>query len=243
MTKHLNRKIFCILMVAILVSFALLGCSNTKVEPNDLILKSIDKMKALDSYTSMVYVKFNTDEQSGGHLAMDALIDLHKEPFAYSNVQEISTGESTPDNPFSKLVLRILLKDQTVYTHNSVTGLWIDQSEESLVQEITANGDIFQNYDAAQFTDLEVASVNKNKVTIKGKATNSVFLKSLLSSFETEILGNVEMIIDLETEYLESFVYYPEIDGTSTENNKITIKTSNFNAAPEVEIPEDAVFE
>ncbi len=243
MTKYLNRKIFSILMVAVLASFALLGCSRTKVDPNDLVLKSIDQMKALDSYTSMVYVKFNTDQQSGGHLTMDALIDLHKEPFAYSNVQEISTGESTPDNPFSKLVLRILLKDQMVYTHNSVTGLWIDQSEESLIQEITANGDIFKNYDATQFTNLEVASISKNKATIKGQAANSVFLKGLLSSFETEIVGNVEMTIDLETKYLESFVYYPEIDGASTENNKITIKTLNFNTAPEVEIPEDAVFE
>ncbi len=244
MTKYFKNKTLMTLISVLSLSLILVGCIEKKVNADDLIHKSIETMKALDSYTSSVYVTFATSEDGSSKVNMNALIDCHKEPFAYSNVQQIianSGSTGTPDSNPNNLILTMILKDGVLYTNNSVTGLWSEETEPNLIKEVTDNGDFFQNFAADQFTDLEMVSVSKNKATIKARSTNSDFLKSLLNSFSTEVTGNVEMIIDIETKYIESFTYYPEIDGSSSENNKITIKTTDFNNATEVQVPKEAL--
>lgn len=245
MKSIFKRKSILTLIVITLSSLILGGCieKNIKVDANELLPESIEITQGLDSYVSNVQVIFTSETSEGGQINMDAVITYHQNPFAYSNIQEITSTSKSPDNPLDKLTLSLLVKDGVAYTNNSVTGLWIDESDPKLIKEVTDNGDLFQSFAIDQFADLEVLSVEKNKATIKASTNNSDFLKGLLNSFDTSITGDVEMIIDIETKYIESFIYYPEMDGKSKEDNKITIKAKDFNTAPEVVIPEEALYE
>ncbi|MBU5676726.1 hypothetical protein KQI88_09865 [Alkaliphilus sp. MSJ-5] len=243
MTIFLKNKTLFMLITILSISSILVGCVEKNVKADELLPQSIEVMKTLDSYLSDVRVIFTSESNEGGEVNMNAIITYNKEPFAYSNVQEITSTNKSANNPLDKLILSLLAKDGVVYTNNSITGLWIDETDPKLVKEVEDNADLFQNFNIDQFTDLEVISINKNKVTIKATANNSAFLKSLLASFNTETSGYVEMVIDIETKYMESFTYYPEIDDKSGEQNKITIKTKDFNNADEVVIPKEALYE
>jgi len=243
MAIFFKKKTLFMLITILSISSILVGCIEKNVKAEELVPQSIEVMKTLDSYLSDVQVIFTSELDEGGEVNMNATITYNKEPFAYSNVQEITSTSKSPDNPLDKLILSLIVKDGVIYTNNSLTGLWLDETNSKLLKEVEDNADLFQNFNIDQFTDLEVISINKNKVTIKATANNSAFLKSLLSSFDTEISGYVEMVIDIDTKYMESFTYYPEIDGKSGEQNRITIKTKDFNTANEVVVPKEALYE
>lgn len=239
MGKPLKTKILLIISLALVSSLLLVGCIEKNVNVNELIPESIETMKALDSYSSNVQVDFASES---GKVNMNAIITYHKEPFAYSNVQEITSNNQGSDSPIDKLMLSIIAKDGVVYTNNSVTGLWLDETDPKLVKEVEDNGDLFQKFSSDQFTNIEVTSISKNKATITARSTNSNFLKNLLSSFDVKIIGNVEMIIDIKTNQIESFIYYPEINNGSDKSDKITITTKDFNNATEVVVPQEALY-
>lgn len=239
MAKFFKTRIM--LIITIILSLNLVGCVEKSINPAEILPKSIDVMKNLDSYSSSVTVNFVSESKEDSQVNINALVTYHKEPFAYSNIQEITTTTESSDNPFDKFMLSLISKDGVVYTSNSITGLWLDETNPSIVKEVELNGEIFQNFNANQFTDLELISINKNKATIKGRSNKSDFIKSLLSDFSLDIVGDVEMIINTKTNHLESFVYYPEINGKLDKNNKITIITKDFNNASEIIVPEEAL--
>ncbi len=243
MTIFFKSKTLFMLITILSISSILVGCVEKNVKADELLPQSIEVMKTLDSYLSDVQVVFTSEANEGGKVNMNAIITYNKEPFAYSNVQEITSTNKSANNPLDKLIFSLLVKDGVVYTNHSITGLWLDETDPKLVKEVEDTADLFQNFNIDQFTDLEVISINKNKATIKATANNSDFLKSLLSSFNAETSGYVEVVIDIETKYMESFTYYPEIDDKSGEQNKITIKTKDFNNADEVVIPKEALYE
>jgi len=241
--KHFFKsKIIFAIITVLSVSLILVGCIERNVKVEELLPESIETMKTLDSFVSDVKVSFKSESGEGGQVNMNALITYHKEPFAYSYTQEITSSNQSSDNPFDKLVFSLIAKDGVIYKNDPITGLWTDEQDPNMIKIVEDTGDFFQNFTTDQFTNLEVVSVSKNKATIKAQANNSVFLKSLINSFDTSITGDVEMIIDIERNYIESFIYYPEVNGTSGENNKITIITKDFNNAPEVVVPQEALY-
>jgi len=242
MTNFFKSKIIFTIITVLSVSLILVGCIERNVNASELLPQSIETMKALDSYISDVKVSFTSESDEGGQVNMNAIITYNKEPFAYSYTQEITSSSKSADNPFDKLVFSLVAKDGVLYKNDPITGLWTDDKDPTLIKAVEDTGDFFQNFNPDQFTDLEVVSVSKNKATIKAQATNSAFIKNLINSFDTSITGDVEMIIDIETKYIESLIYYPEVNGTSGQNNKITILTKDFNSAPEVVVPEEALY-
>lgn len=239
--KHFLRYKVISAFMLIGLSVLLLGCSQKNIAVEEIFPEAIENMKSLNSYVSSVGVTFTGEEENSGQITMNAVITYHKEPFAYANIQEINNYGEGSDNPLEKLYLNLLVKEGSIYTSTSITGLWVDKTDPELLKEIEDNAHIFQGFEADQFEDLKLVSVSKNKATLEGLARESTFLQSLLSSFDTSISGKVEIIIDMDQNYMESFTYYPEIQGESSEKNKINIKTKSFNAAPEVEIPEEAL--
>lgn len=243
MKKFLGKKSFLSIILVLGLSLILAGCGQENVNADELLPESIEAMKGLESYTSNVHVKFVSESDESGYVNMEAGITYHKEPFAYSNIQAITSSNQNPDNPFEKLILSLIVKDGTIYTNNSITGLWVDETDANLVKEIENNGDFFTQFTSDQFTDLEVVSVNKRKANIKARANSSAFITGLLNSFDTNTLGDVELTIDTETKYMESLIFYPEFNGKQNKENKITITTKDFNTAPEVVVPKEAIFE
>lgn len=235
----IHKNLFTVITILI-VSLLLGGCVEKKsnVNVDELLPQSIETMKNLNSYKSTVQIEFSS---KGEKVNMNAIITMHKEPFAYSNIQEITSIGKSKENTLDKIVLSLFVKDGVVYTNNSIVGFWMDEEDPELLKQVEENSDMLHSFSPDQFGDLTVVSTDKGKIKLKGETKNSGFLKQLMDSFDAKITGEVEMIIDNETKYLESFIYYPTIDGKTGKENKITLTFRDFNTATNVEIPKEAL--
>jgi len=165
MTKLFKKKIIGTILTILSFSLILVGCIERNVNAHELLPQSIATMKALDSYSSDVLVTFTSESDESNKVNMHAFITYHKDPFAYSSIQEITSTNPSSDNPFDQLALSLIVKDDVIYTSNSVTGLWLEETESKVVEEVKNSGDIFQNFNENNFSDLEVLSTDKNKTS------------------------------------------------------------------------------
>lgn len=238
------KKITVFLMLTIIV-FSLAACGNQSsvgdINPNELVNESIQVMKDLKSYVANVSVEATSKETESLLSQIKATVTYHEEPFAYSNLQEISAPVAENSTMMDQFTFYLLAKDEAVYMYNPLTGLWSEDNNPEINRTVVELANIFDSFSVENFDELTIASQDKTKITIEGNANSSSFLYNLMQSIDPTIIGSFTMVIDSETKYLESMTYLPQLDTDSDDvKQEIKITVRAFNEAPEVVIPEEA---
>ncbi|SCY73727.1 hypothetical protein [Alkaliphilus peptidifermentans] len=236
-----HKKFFLILCLSL---FILTACQQNKTEGvnnEDLLSASIEVMKNVDSYVADTRVGL-VDQEGVLTDQLMATITYHNSPFSYSNLQEMQAS-SNDAGIVDDLQLYLLVKDDVAYIYNSITGIWLDDEDDKLIGSIKELSNIFGSFESNYFIDLENVETKDNRVTIRGNTNSSAFLHNLMQAIDAEATGAFETVIDENTNFMESFHYTVDIEseGKMTKH-QIDISLKSINNAPEIEIPESALY-
>ena len=237
-----TKSLVLILFILVLV---LSGCQAIKKNngnPDAVLKEAISNMKALESYEANIVVKIAPEEPAadGGHMMAD--IVYHKNPFSYSNEQELAMTSGDSDKALDKIELKNFVKDGIAYMYQSITDVWAKDDSKELISQVQELANIFDSFEADQFTELRIKEETKDNIVIAGMTKNSAFLYNLMQNFDEGVNGAFEMVVGKDKKYIESLIYTPNIETESGHvNHEITIEVKSFNKAPEILVPAEAI--
>ncbi|KAB3532439.1 hypothetical protein F8154_11885 [Alkaliphilus pronyensis] len=237
---HKNNHI---LLLLALVLFTITGCQQNQIQESseDILKASIEKMQAANSYVCNTTVNLIDADGETDRGKLTATITYHREPFSYSNLQEMQAS-SNDISGMENLDLSLYVKDEVAYMYNSITGFWINDDDKEFVDGIKELANILDSFSPDYFVDLEDAKMEEDKIVIEGNTNGSGFLFNLMQAIEKDATGTFQMIIDEDTNYIESFFYNVTIDSEGeTSNYEIELRFEEVNNGPEVVIPESAL--
>lgn len=241
--KYISSKKNYLLILMVLVMI-LTSCQVFKKEasnPDEVIKEAIDNMKKLNSYEASAFIKIAPEEPEadGGHMKAD--IVYFKEPFSYSNIQELSMTSGDSNATLDKIVLKNYVVDNKAYMFQSITNMWASDETKALIEEVEKLANIFDSFDPQHFSDLRIKEETKDKIVVAGVTNNSKFLYNLMQNFDEGITGAFEMTIQKDKMYMENLKYTPNIETEKGHvNHEIILDVKNFNKATAIVVPEEA---
>ncbi len=237
----LKKTPVLILLVLVLILSGCQAIQKNSSDPEALLKDTLDNMKALESYESSVTVKIAPEEPEADGGSMRADIVYHKEPFQYSNLQELAMTSGDSDESLDKIELKNYVLDGVAYMYQSITALWVNESDKELIGQVEELANIFDSFNPEDFSELRIKEDTKDKVVIAGMTKNSDFLYNLMQNFDESVSGAFEMVITKDKSYMEKLTYTPNIETEDGHvNHEIIIEAKSFNEAPEIVIPEEA---
>jgi|GEM_PF-2846318 len=237
-----TKSLVLILFVLVLT---LSGCQAIKKDsgnPEAVLKEAINNMKTLESYEAKVAVQIAPEEPAadGGHMKADII--YHKNPFSYFNGQELAMTSGDSNQTLDKIELKNYVKDGVAYMYQSITGIWAKDDSKELIKQVQDLANIFDSFEADQFTELRIKDENKDSIVIAGMTKNSEFLYNLMQNFDESVNGSFEMVVGKDKKYIESLIYTPNIETeTGHVNHEINLEIKSLNKAPEVVVPTEAM--
>ncbi len=237
----IKRTLLFILLTLILV---LSGCQSIKKDSSDpeaLLKDAIDNMKKLESYEASVSVKIAPEEPEADGGSMSADIVYHKAPFSYSNLQKLSMTSGDSNETLDKIELKNYVVDGVAYMYQSITALWVNETDKDLINQVEELANIFDSFKAEDFDDLRIKEDSKDKTVVAGTTKSSNFLYNLMQNFDEKVTGAFEMVISKDNGYMEKLIYTPNIETEGGHvNHEIIIEVKSFNKAPAITVPAEA---
>lgn len=236
-----KRSYVFILVIIVLILTSCQAFKKADSNPEEVMKEAIENMKELNSYEASAYVKIAPEEPEadGGHMKAD--IVYFKEPFSYSNLQELAMTSGDSDETLDKILLKNYVVDNKTYMFQSITNMWVSDENKDLIAQVEELANLFDSFEPEHFDDLSIKEETKDKIVVSGVTSNSKFLYNLMQNFEEGITGAFEMTIQKDQMYIEALKYTPNIETEKGHvNHEILVEAKNFNKASAIVVPEEA---
>lgn len=240
---YLSRKSSYAFILVIIVTL-LSGCQvfkKAETNPEEAVKQAIENMKELNSYEASAFVKIAPEEPQadGGHMKAD--IVYFRQPFSYSNLQELAMTSGDSDKALDKIILKNYVVDNKAYMFQSITNMWVSDDSKDNIAQMEKLANLFDSFEPEHFGELRIKEETKDTLVIAGVTSSSGFLYNLMQNFDKGVTGAFEMTIQKDQMYIQSLKYSPNIETEKGHvNHEILLEAKNFNKAPEIVVPEEA---